>query len=176
MLLGVAYIIFGSFIAGIWWFLIGMFLRNASQMSYLQLIRRKMLEGETVRRFMRTEPITVPPNITIKDLVEDYIYRYHFKMFPVVDGDRLLGCVTTQHIKSVPRDRWDALTVVSALDPCSSENSIGPDADAVEALMAMNRTGRSRLMVVDGGRLVGVIALKDLLKFLSLKLDLEGED
>jgi hypothetical protein len=29
-------------------------------------------------------------------------------------------------------------------------------------------------MVVDGERLVGVVALKDLMEFLSTKLDLEG--
>jgi hypothetical protein len=33
----------------------------------------------------------------------------------------------------------------------------------------------SRLMVVGDGRLVGVLALKDLLKFLSLKIELEGD-
>ena len=39
----------------------------------------------------------------------------------------------------------------------------------------MNRTGNSRLMVVERGQLVGVITLKDMLKFLDLKIDLEGE-
>jgi CBS domain-containing protein len=37
----------------------------------------------------------------------------------------------------------------------------------------MNRTGSSRLMVTDGNRLVGIISLKDLLKFLELKVELE---
>ena len=37
----------------------------------------------------------------------------------------------------------------------------------------MNQNGLSRLMVVDEGRLVGIIALKDMLKFLSLKVELE---
>ena len=37
----------------------------------------------------------------------------------------------------------------------------------------MNRSRESRLMVVEGSRLVGVLALKDLLDFLSLKVDLE---
>jgi hypothetical protein len=37
----------------------------------------------------------------------------------------------------------------------------------------MNQTGASRLMVVDYGRLVGIIALKDLLQFLALKVELE---
>jgi hypothetical protein len=39
----------------------------------------------------------------------------------------------------------------------------------------MQRTGASRLLVVDGARLVGLVSLKDLLRFLRLKLELEGE-
>jgi CBS domain-containing protein len=60
------------------------------------------------------------------------------------------------------------------MQPCSADNTIGPDADAVEALSRMSRTGQSRLMVVEEGRLLGIIALKDLLKFLALKVELEG--
>jgi len=37
----------------------------------------------------------------------------------------------------------------------------------------MKRAGASRLMVVDGGRLVGVVTLKDMLEFLSLKIELD---
>jgi CBS domain-containing protein len=35
------------------------------------------------------------------------------------------------------------------------------------------RTGSSRLLVTDGSRLVGIVSLKDLLRFLDLKLELE---
>ena len=59
------------------------------------------------------------------------------------------------------------------LEPCSEENSIGPDEDAMVALSRMNRTGRARLLVVEGGELLGIVSLKDLMEFLSLKLDLE---
>jgi CBS domain-containing protein len=46
----------------------------------------------------------------------------------------------------------------------------------MQALSLMNRTKRSRLVVVDAvGRLVGVLTLKDLLQFLALKFDLEDE-
>jgi signal-transduction protein with cAMP-binding, CBS, and nucleotidyltransferase domain len=56
---------------------------------------------------------------------------------------------------------------------CSPENTIEPQADAMKAISIMNRTGNSRLMVVEGGHLVGIIALKDLLELLSLKVELE---
>ena len=37
----------------------------------------------------------------------------------------------------------------------------------------MNRTGSSRLMVTEGNRRAGIISLKDMLKFLELKVELE---
>jgi signal-transduction protein with cAMP-binding, CBS, and nucleotidyltransferase domain len=37
----------------------------------------------------------------------------------------------------------------------------------------MSKTGNSRLMVVDDGRLVGIITLKDIMGFLSVKLELD---
>ena len=44
------------------------------------------------------------------------------------------------------------------------------------AFEKMQRKGVSRLLVAEGDRLLGIISLKDLLQFLSLKLDLEGRD
>jgi CBS domain-containing protein len=61
------------------------------------------------------------------------------------------------------------------LKPCLSENFVAPDTDAMKVLSIMHRTGNSRLIVVESDRLVGIIALKDLLDFLSLKMDLEGQ-
>jgi Zn-dependent protease/predicted transcriptional regulator len=166
----------GDFIGAIWWFLIGLFLRNASQASYQQIVVRSALEGVPVSRFMKTDPVTVPPYLSLEELVEGYIYKYHYKMFPVVTGDEhhLAGCVSTNELKDVPREDWARQSVQSVIKPCGRENTITPDTDAVAALSLMSQTGRSRLMVVDRGELVGVISLKDLLRFLSTKLELEG--
>lgn len=170
---GILEIISGLLISGIWSLMLGLFMRTASQMSYRQVLFRNALEGERVRRFMKSDPVTVPRYISIQDLVEEFIYRYHFKTYPVVDGDRLMGCVSVSDVRGVPRDEWSNTPVGGIMHACTNENSISPDEDAMHALMNMNRTGNTRLLVVDEGRLVGIIALKDLLKFLSLKIDLE---
>jgi Zn-dependent protease/predicted transcriptional regulator len=163
----------GNFIGAMWWFLIGMFLRGAAKMSYQQLLTRNALEGEPVSRFMRSDPITVPPSITVQQLVEDYIYKYHFKMFPVVDSDKLIGCITTKEVKGIPREEWSQKIIGELAAECSPQNTIEPRTDAIKALSIMNQTGASRLMVTQGNRLVGIITLKDLLNFLSLKVELE---
>jgi len=173
ILLGLFNVFRGNFIGGIWWFLIGMFLQSSAKMSYQQIVIRKALEGEVVRRFMVSDPMTVEPSITIKQLVEDYIYKYHLKMFPVVDADKLLGCVSTRQVQETSREEWGRKTVRDLATQCSTENTIGPQADAMEALSKMSRTGSSRLIVVEGNHVVGMITLKDMLKFLSLKVELD---
>jgi Zn-dependent protease/predicted transcriptional regulator len=176
MVLGVWRLFVGNFIGAMWWFLIGLFLRGAAQSSYQQMMIRSALEGEPVRRFMHTHPVAIPSNASVQDLVNDYIYRYHDKEFPVVAGeDHLAGCVTTSEVKSVPRDEWNRHSVQEIAQPCTPDNTITPDADAVQALSKMSKTGFSRLMVVDGDHLVAVVALKDLLSFLAAKFDLEGD-
>jgi Zn-dependent protease len=172
--LGVVSLISGSFVAGLWLFLIGLFLRNAATASYQQVLLRRALEGEPVSRFMHADPVTVPRAISVLELVQSYIYRYHFKMFPVVDDSgRLLGCVTARRVRELPRDEWDRQTVGALAERCTPENTVRADTDAMEALSRMSRTGASRLMVVDEDRLLGILSLKDLLRFFSLKMELE---
>jgi Zn-dependent protease len=170
--LGIFQFIGGNFIAGLWWFLIGLFIRGAAQTSYQQLLVRNALAGEPVRRFMNSNPVTVPGNITVEQLVEDYVYKYHYKMFPVVDNGDLLGCITTRMIKDVPRERWSQESVGDLASRGSHENTISPETDAVKALAQMHTTGNSRLLVVEGKHLMGILTLRDLMKLLSLKVEL----
>jgi CBS domain-containing protein len=174
--LGVLSLFLGRFSGGLWLIVIGMFLNNAARNSYQQLAVRQALEGEPVRRFMTDSPVTVPPTLSVRDLVERYVYEYHYKTYPVVQEGELVGCVGTRAIQAVPRDEWSARTVGSLANQCSLDNTIAPTADAMEALSKMSRTRNSRLMVVEDNRLVGMIALKDLLSFLSLKIELEGRN
>ncbi|MBN1685674.1 MAG: site-2 protease family protein [Spirochaetales bacterium] len=178
---GILLIVFGMFtlfrgawINGLWWILIGFFVRNASRSSYQRTLIFETLKGEPVARFMKSEVVSVDPDIAIERLVEDYVYKYHYKMLPVARGRELMGCVTTRDIKKVPREEWGDHTVREIYEKCNGNNSIGAQEDATEALQRMNKTGNSRLLVTENGDLAGILSLKDLLKFLSLKLDLEG--
>jgi len=175
MFLGVVNMFRGDIVGGLWWLLIGMFLNSASQGSYQRLLVRRALSGEAVGRFMKRDPVTVTADTSVAELVEDYVYTHHYKMYPVLDGDRLSGCVTTADVKQVPRDQWSQRRVRDIVQACSELNTVTPSTDATEALAVMHRGNLSRLMVVDSGRLVGVLALKDLMKFIGLKMDLEGK-
>ncbi len=163
-------------LGGLWLAVIGLFVNNAARGSYQQVLVREALGGESVRRFMNTNPIVVPPWTDLRHFVEDYVYRYHRKAFPVGAEGKLEGYVTTQALSRYSRDEWETHTVADVMERDWKGLSVRPDDDALKALTRMQRTGLSRLLVVEGDRLVGIVSLKDLLRFLQLKLELEGEE
>jgi len=171
---GLASLFTGFFISGLWLILIGWFLQTSARASYRQVISRELLKGEPVARFMHTNPVTVPPSLSVLSLVNDYILRYHFRLFPVLEAGKLVSCITTEQVKALPREEWPVKSVRDLAKTCSPDTVISLEADAVDALARMRATGNSRLIVVNRDRLAGIITLKDLLEFLAMKLELEG--
>ena len=172
--LGILAILNGAWVAGLWTVLIGMFLRSAASASYQQLLVRRALEGEPVSRFMTPDPVTAPADITLREFVEDYVYRHHFKMFPVVDeSGRLVGCLSIDRVKEVPREMWESTTVREVAEGCSGRNTVTPETDAMKALSRMQRLGVSRLMVTQGDRVVGIFSIRDVMKLMALRIELD---
>jgi Zn-dependent protease/CBS domain-containing protein len=173
ILMGVLTLLQGGLIPGIWSVMIGIFLRNGAQMSYQQAMIRRALEGEAISRFMTTAVIGVPPSLTIQQFVDDYLLRFHHKLYPVLVDTQLLGAITSRDVQRVPRTDWQTHTVGQLLQPFTAENTISPEADAMAALARMNREQQSRLLVVRDGQLVGMLTLKDLIDFMALKVELD---
>lgn len=176
IVLGVFTILTGNFIGGMWWVLIGFFIRGAAQASYQQLLMKKGLEGETVSSFMQPQPVTVTSNLPIDKLVHDYFYRFHHRMFPVVDDGELKGFVRSTDLREIDRTQWGERHVSDVMHPIDS-STISAETDARQALAKMNQKDNTRLMVTDNsGHLTGIVTLRDLMQFLNYKLDLEIDE
>src|SRR2546425_11491421 len=121
---------------------------------------------------MTAEPIVVPPALDLRHWVEDFVYRYHRKTFPVASNGHLEGVISTQALAHVPRNEWVQHTVGDLMRHDLRAISISPDADALQALSKMQRTGSSRLLVTDADHLVGIISLTGLLNFFCVTFEL----
>ena len=175
MLIGGIAVFRGYLIGGMWWFLIGIFVRGAASASYQNLVVSEMIKDHPISKFMRRDPIVVPPSTTVHDWLEDYVYQYHFKMYPVVDESALLGCITVDAVRALPQSERATTTVGELIRPCSEENTLPADTSTKELLSNILHLKKSpRYMVVDDGKLVGMISLKDLLELISLRLELES--
>ena len=73
----------------------------------------------------------------------------------------------------MPRGEWPRRTVGEVAADCDAATVIGPDTEAMAALSVMNETGNSRLLVVENGRLAGIVTLKDLMEVLALRMEME---
>lgn len=174
MIAGAFFLITGNIIGGIWWILIGVFLKNASFASYQQVLLKSSLENQPISRFMVTEPISVPSTITIRGLVEDYFYKHHHKLFPVVDGEILQGVIELKDVKRIAPDKWDTVPVANIMQKLSHENTVPETMDAMGALARLQKLKRSRVLVIStGGQLLGILTLKDMLDYFTMKTDLE---
>lgn len=171
--LGLASFVGGNFIGGMWWFLIGLFVHAAATASYRQLLTQQALAGRTVRRFMTVDPVTVTADTTIGDFVDGYLYHHNFDRFPVVRGGRLVGSVGLPEVREVPRADWNRKRVGEVCQQVLPEHTIPADVDAGEALNRMQQGQTVRLMVTEGEKLVGMLVLKDLLRYLDVRAVLE---
>jgi CBS domain-containing protein len=125
---------------------------------------------------MNPEPVVVSPNLDLRHLVEDYVYRHHRNSFPVVDNGHLQGFVSVRDLAKCPREQWDQHTVGELMHRDLADVSIPPDAEAIDVLRKMQRTGARRLLVTDGDHLLGIVSMSDLARFLQVKMKLEEVD
>lgn len=175
MIYAVFNLFFGNFVTAVWWFTIGMFLRSAAMASYQQMLMQSALQGEPVSHFMTTDVDTVSPDTSVEDLVVNHMYRNHHRLYPVLAGsEQLAGCVSAEQVKTLPREEWPNHTVREIATPCSPQSLVTPETDSMRALKMMQESNSTKLMVVQGGRLVAMVTLRDLLNFLATKLELEG--
>ena len=170
---GIVSLFFGNFFLAVWWIVIGLFIRGASRMSYRQVLLQDALAGQPVSRFLDLHPVTVSPATTVRELVDNYVYRSQAKSFPIVSDGHLIGCVTVDQVRQVPRARWDQITLGNLAAACARGRIIPPETDAASAVTTMTRLNTNRLMVVDHDRFLGTVSLTEIMNFLGRKLEFE---
>ncbi len=119
-----------------------------------------------VREALVSDPRVVSAGAGVSEVAE-LLTHPNVRSALVVDGDRLVGCVTTDAIVAAVASGVD-VTSLSARDLADTElTTIGPDAPLDEALRVMVERDLERLPVTEDGRLVGVLPREPLLRRLA---------
>lgn len=171
MVLGFRVPYFGTgFGGGIWLVFIGWFLQNAARASYEQLVIRHHLATVPVARLLRTDIYTVRPELSVAELVNDYVMGTDQTSFPVVVDGELVGNVTAREVKAVPMEHWRTTTVGQVMAPAASLPAIAATEGADRALERLAASGAEQLPVLDRDRhLRGFVRRQDILKWLMLQ-------
>lgn len=172
MAIGVASFFFVSVITGVWFFLIGNFLRNASVASYEQLFMDTVLKGIPASAVARQDYVSVPPDLTLAELVEEHVLAGHGRCFPVVAGSELLGLVTLTDLRGVPREEWPKTTVYRAMTPLSKLRTASLRDDLTFVLAQMATGDINQVPLVDGRELLGLIHRADVIRYIQVRQEI----
>lgn len=147
---------------GLWLALIGWFLIAAATAEGRQAQLRGVLAGVPVRDAMTPEPRTVPADTAVAGFLTDPRFRYRHAAFPVVDDNGgPVGLMTLDRARGVPQAEAHAVTVGEVMVPLSQTTVVGPDSPLGDLLPRMEPGAEHRVLVVDGGRLVGIVSPSD---------------
>ncbi|MEB2309296.1 MAG: site-2 protease family protein [Candidatus Brocadiaceae bacterium] len=170
LFLGLLLVFTGSS-GGFWLLLLGWFLYMAAQSSLQQANLHEILSGIKVKEAMTRDVVTLNSALTIEDVVDKYFLRYGYGYggFPVMDDGKLLGIVTLKEIKDVPRKDWSTVKVSNILIPHNKKWEVTPDSDLMRALELMIKEDKGRIIVMEDGKVVGLITRNGIARYLRVK-------
>ncbi len=172
---GLLNLFYGALISGVWFIFIGLFLQEAAETSYQQIVLKRALTGVKVGAIMTAAVVTVPADLTLDKLVDEYFFRFRYTSFPVVQDDSLKGLVTLHAVKEVARERWPQVTAGEIMLPLSASLVVGRDADVIDVLPKMAAAGTSRLLVAEDSKLIGILTQRDITRLFEMKSKIDEE-
>lgn len=172
---GFMVIIGGVFISGLWFILIGWFLKSGAESSYRQTIISEALAGVSIRDIMTRNVHTVDPDTSVEDVMETHFLQYKHGGFPVEKDSKLLGLITLEDIRKSPKEKWRETRVSDVMTTCEKLKCASPDELAVDALMKMSKRDIGRLPVQEDGKVVGIVTRSDILHAIRVRTELKGK-
>jgi Zn-dependent protease len=144
--------IYGFFIA--WWMI------SAARASERRLVLRESLARGTAADAMRAPPPAVPANLSLSEALDRYLRGHEEESFPVVDDSgAVLGMVSFASARRVGAE--DPLRPVrDGMIPVTDVRTVQAAAPLDVVMDALASGGAA--LVLEGGRLVGSIDVRDL--------------
>jgi Zn-dependent protease/predicted transcriptional regulator len=158
----------GDLTALLWLGFIGWFLFRAASASLAETERIRLLRSTTAGDIMSPPPPTIPADLQVAIALERYLDGHDGEAFPVVEDGHVVGFVSPRTARDIPLNREVRDAMVQGQGVIEARPS--------ETMHAVTeRLGAQRgqtVLVVDQGRLVGVIEREDLARFLRRRVGL----
>jgi Zn-dependent protease/CBS domain-containing protein len=169
MVLGIPVPIFGAgLVGGLWLIFIGWFLSRVAMLSYRETGLKESLSEVSVGEIMRTQFDHLEPDQTLSQLVEDYMLPQGQRGFPVIDNGELVGMVSFEDVRRVPRERWGETRVKEVMTGRDKLKILKVDDNSFQALSQLSAGGINQMPVLRDSRVVGLLQREDVLRWLQL--------
>jgi CBS domain-containing protein len=137
---------------------------------------QSMFRGVKVSQVMNPAPITVPANISLQKLVDEYFLPRGLRSVLVTQDDQLAGLITLGDIRHVPREQWPGTPVGFAMVPLDRLHVVYPQQNLNDVMPLMAGQDVNQLPVVQDGKVVGVLSRDSIMRYLEIRRNLGLED
>jgi CBS domain-containing protein len=158
----------GSVVNGVWSVFLGWFLLTAARAEESDVLMRQALAGVTVGQVMTPNPVQAPDYITVAELLDRFVFGHRFTTFPVHDlSGRLTGVVTMSRIRSLPAAERATTRVRDIACPIAQVSTTRAGEQLVEVLGRTGDCADGRVLVLEEGRLAGIVSPRDVSRVLE---------
>jgi Zn-dependent protease/CBS domain-containing protein len=171
---GVFSLLRGDSLQGVWYILIGWFLKDASGASYQQVRLDEALRGVTVRDAMVDAVVTLPGSGSVAEAAREFFMRTGYGGYPVTRGEAVVGLLCLKDVLRLSTEEREATSVQGAMRPLTDAIITEPDTPLPVAIAQMAQAGTGRLLVMHGGRLVGLLTMNGVIRRLKVREQLTG--
>jgi Zn-dependent protease/CBS domain-containing protein len=174
ILVGVFNLLRGDSLGGVWYILIGWFIKDASAASYQQARLEDTLRGVTVRDAMVESVETVSGSGTVAEAAREHFMRTGYGSYPVMRGDAVVGLLFLKDVLRLSPEERESTSVQGAMRPLTDAILTEPDAPLSTAIAKMGQAGTPRLLVMQGDHLVGLLTTNGVIRRLKVREELAG--
>ena len=168
---------FQDFMGAAWLLVLGVFLKSAAESDYRY--REQQSAGEQTRRddgkqwdvdgtvgaVMRSPAVSVPPELSVAEFIDQILAAHRHTHFPVARDGRLHGVLSLDRLREEPQEKWERLTIGEVMNPIDESLFITARASLEHARYKLNMNSLGFLAVIDqDGLLIGHLNAKDLEK------------
>ena len=169
---GVFSLLRGDSLGGLWYILIGWFIKDASLSSYHRVRLDEALRGVTVRDAMVQAVATIPGSGSVAEAAREYFMRTGFGSYPVTRGEAVVGLLCLKDVLRLSAEEREATSVQGAMRPLTDALVTDPDVPLPEAIARMAQAGTARLLVMHGERLAGLLTMNGVIRRLRVREEL----
>ena len=161
----------GGLFGGVWSVFLGWFLLSAARAEQTGALMRQALSGISVTEVMTPNPVQAPDDITVDDALHGYVLASRHSTFPTHDGSgQLSGLLTLAALKNVVPNARATTRIKEIICPLDKVSTARPADPASNLLNDGGGCSEGRTLVVDKGRLVGIISPSDINRLLQRSL------
>jgi Zn-dependent protease/CBS domain-containing protein len=171
---GVFTLLRGDSLGGVWYILIGWFIKDASVASYQQVRLDEALRGLTVRDAMVEGVVTLPGSGSVAEAARELFMRTGYGSYPVTRGEAVVGLLCLKDVLRLSAEQREATSVQGAMRPLTDAIVTEADTPLAVAIARMAHAATGRLLVMHGDRLLGLLTMNGVMRVLKVREELAG--